>query len=142
MRRIVTEQMQSRDGAAARPDGFFDRILKYIPADIVAGWVALDGLSKQLSQGVLWGLLVIVAVLAFLWTKKQTDAPPKPPATMQSVIAALSFLVWAFALQSGPFAAIQYPAALASAVLIVYTLAIGLVVPPGPAPVQQPAGAG
>jgi len=129
MRRIVTAQLQATRGAAASPDGPFDRIIKYIPADIVAGWVALDGFSKGLNVGVLWGLLAVVAIFAFLWTKKQTDVPGQPPAVKQSVIAMISFVVWAFALQSGPFASLGYPEAYGSISIIVYTLGIGLVVP-------------
>ena len=128
MRRIVSSQLQAT-GAAARPDGFFDRIIKYIPSDIVAGWVALDGLSRGLNPGVLWALLGVVAVLAFFWTKKQTTVPGQPPAMTQCLVAVVSFLVWAFALHSGPFATLTYPEAYGAIALIVYTLGIGLVVP-------------
>src|SRR4051812_46239357 len=102
MRRIVSVQMHAAGRTGEAPDGFFDRIIKYIPADVVAGWVAVDGLTGGLNAGMLWGLLVVFAALALLWTKKQTDVPGQPPAWRQSVIAAVSFLVWAFALQSGP----------------------------------------
>jgi hypothetical protein len=128
MRRIVSTRLHAA-GGAARPDGFFDRIIKYIPADIVAGWVALDGLSRGLEPTVLWGLLVIVAALAFFWTRKQTSVPGQPPATTQCLVAVLSFVVWAFALHSGPFATLTYPEAYGSIALIVYTLSIGLIVP-------------
>jgi len=129
MRRIVSARLQAT-GAAPQVDGFFDRIIKYIPADIVAGWVALDGLSKGLAAGVLWGLFAVVALLAFFWTRKQTHVAGQPPAIRQSIIAAASFVVWAFALHSGPFGPIAYPEAYGSIALIVYTLGIGLVVPP------------
>jgi hypothetical protein len=128
MRRIVSSRLQAA-GAPARPDGFFDRIIKFIPADIVAGWVALDGLSRGLDARVLWALLAVIAVLAFFWTKKQTTVPGQPPATTQCLVAVLSFLIWAFALHSGPFATLTYPEAYGSIALIVYTLGIGLIVP-------------
>jgi hypothetical protein len=128
MRRIVSARLQAT-GGGQKPDGFFDRIIKYIPADIVAGWVALDGLSAGLATGVLWGLFVIVAVFAYFWTLRQTEVPGQPPAVRQSLIAAASFAVWAFALHSGPFRAMTYPEAYGSIALIVYTLGIGLVVP-------------
>jgi hypothetical protein len=127
MRRITSGSLQSTNGQGA--DGFFDRIIKYIPADIVAGWVALNGFSKDQSQTVLWGIFVVVAGLAFFWTKKQTDAPGKPVAMTQCIIAVVSFAVWAFALPSGPFIALGYSASLGSIALILYTLGIGLVVP-------------
>ena len=48
-------------GAAAQPveiDSYFDKVLKYIPADIVAAWVAVTGLVSSAQeiprQTVLW----------------------------------------------------------------------------------------
>ena len=129
MRRIVTSSLQSTDGGHGPADGFFDRILKYIPADIVAGWVALDGLIRTSGAAVLWGVFGVMAAFAFLWTMKQTSVPGKPKAMQQSVLAAVSFAVWVFALHSGPFAAMTYSESLGSAALIIYTLGVGLVVP-------------
>lgn len=129
MRRIVTARLQATGGGQPA-DGFFDRIIKYIPADVVAGWVAVDGLTKTFATTVLWGLFAVFAILAFLWTKKQTAVAGQPPALLQSFVAAASFAVWAFALHSGPFGPIAYPDAAGSVALIVYTLAIGLIVPP------------
>jgi hypothetical protein len=58
-----------------------------------------------------WGSIVAAAV-------KAKDAG-KPPATTQSNVATVSFLVWRFALHSGPFAPMMYDA----------RLRIGLIVP-------------
>jgi len=128
MRRIVSSQLQAA-GGPVQIDGFFDRVIKYIPSDIVAAWVALDGLSKGLQDAILWVLLGVIAVFTFFWTQKQTFVAGKPPATKQSIVATVSFLVWAFALHSGPFAPMMYDARLGSIGLIVYTLGIGLIVP-------------
>ncbi|HJU74140.1 MAG TPA: hypothetical protein VJ717_10360 [Gemmatimonadaceae bacterium] len=129
MRRIITAQLQDTGPAANQIDDFADRILKYIPAEIVAAWVALTGLLTGLAVMALWIIFVIVAVLTFFYMKRQTDLPGKPPATTQNSIGVLSFIVWAFALHSGPFGSLTYPAAYGSIALILYTLAIGLVVP-------------
>jgi hypothetical protein len=132
MRRIITATPKSRDiggGGTAAPDGYFDRIIKYIPADIVAGWVALDGLSKTLAPAALWALFGVVAVLSYFWMLKQTHHEGQPPAIRQAVIATVSFAVWAFALQSGPFDTLAYDPQYGSIALILYTLGIGLVVP-------------
>ena len=52
MRRIVTQQEQALGGGAGEGiDGFFDRILKYIPADVVGAWIAVTGLIAG-EQGV------------------------------------------------------------------------------------------
>lgn len=131
MRRIVTAPTTKSRGAAVGgpPDGYFDRLIKYIPADIVAGWVALDGLSKEMGAAPLWALFGVVAVLSYFWMLKQTNVPGEPPAIRQAALATISFAVWAFALQSGPFDTITYPAQYGSIALILYTLGIGLIVP-------------
>jgi hypothetical protein len=130
MRRIVSETVKSRGmGPSASPDGYFDRIIKYIPADIVAGWVALDGFSKTLPPVALWALFGIVAVLSYFWMLKQTRQEGQPPAIRQALIATASFAVWAFALQSGPFDTLTYDPQYGSIALILYTLGIGLVIP-------------
>jgi hypothetical protein len=56
-RRIVTTRMQAA-GEQAAPDDFGARIVKYIPADVVAAWVALVALvpaSAASRTAVLWG---------------------------------------------------------------------------------------
>lgn len=130
MRRIVTTSLQATGkGGGEQTDGFFDRVIKYIPADIVAGWVALDGLTAGLGSMALWAMFGIMTVFAFFWTMKQTAVPGKPGAIQQSAVAAVSFAVWVFALHSGPFGLMTYPESYGSIVLIIYTLGIGLVVP-------------
>ena len=131
MRRIVTTSLQAAGGPGGPGpvDSFFDRILKYIPADIVAGWVALDGLIRGSGTAVLWGGFLVMMVIAFVWTMNQTSVPGKPKAMQQSVLAAVSFAVWVFALHSGPFSLMTYNESLGSAALIVYTLGVGAIVP-------------
>ena len=129
MRRIVTPGPRTRGGDAPPSDGYFDRIMKYIPAEIVAGWVALDGLVGNLSQTALWGLFGVIALFSYFWMLRQTAVPGQPRAVKQAAIAVVSFGVWAFALQSGPFATYVYPTEYGSIAMIVYTLGIGLVVP-------------
>src|SRR5262245_33995323 len=132
-RRIITQELEV--AAAARPvDGYFDRVIKYIPADIVAGWTALTGLLMDAagvaSATLLWGAFVVFIVLTAAWTWKQTSLPGQPTARTQIFVATLAFIVWVFAL-GGPFALLEwYRSVYGAALLIVYTLAVGLVVPP------------
>ena len=48
-RRIITNQYQSK-GEEAKLDGYFDKLIKYIPTEIVGGWVAITGLIKGASN--------------------------------------------------------------------------------------------
>jgi hypothetical protein len=131
-RRIRTVTMQA--AGTEPPDRFFDRIIKYIPADVVGGWVAASGIISSLQAGssrttVLWIAFAVGLALAAGWTHAQTRESGKPPAWAQIVIASIAFAVWAFAL-GGPFAAFGwYNQAYGSLALIGFTLAAGLVVP-------------
>jgi hypothetical protein len=132
MRRIVASQRQATAGAV-KLDTFFDRVMKYIPADIVGAWVALTGLVAGAAgiptARVLWGVFAVMMAITFAWTLKQTAMEGAPPARMQAAISTGSFAVWVFAL-GGPFASLSwYAPVYGSIVLILYTLVVGLVVP-------------
>lgn len=132
MRRIIATQRQANVGAV-QLDSFFDRIIKYIPSDIVGAWVALTGLvagaSGIPSTRVLWIVFAVMTVITFAWTLRQTAVPGVPPARTQAAISTGSFVVWVFAL-GGPFSSLSwYAPVYGSIVLIVYTLTIGLILP-------------
>jgi hypothetical protein len=132
-RRIVTEEYQAA-GVAGQKDDYVDRILKYIPSDIVAGWLFLSGLilsvdDKHRQRLLLWIVFVVLIPLTVAWTLKQTRVPNKPPAWTQTAIATGSFVVWVFAI-GGPFATLSwYDTVYGSIVLVLYTISIGLVTP-------------
>lgn len=130
-RRIVTTQHQNVGGSV---DTYFDKVIKYIPADIVGAWVAVTGLISSDTGApqplLLWVAFIAGAVLTLLWTLKQTFVPKKKPAITQALLSTGSFVVWVFAL-GGPFATLGFYRPLyGSLLLIFYTLAIGLVTPP------------
>jgi len=113
-------------------DQYADRLLKYIPADVVGAWIAITGLingTTSIPGPVFWGVFFVMLVLAALWTWRQTSIPNKPPAVTQIVVATIAFVVWVFAL-GGPFVALSfYRPVYGSLALILYTLAVPLIVP-------------
>jgi hypothetical protein len=138
-RRIITAQMQAgtmgtaaAGAAAAGTDQYVDKLFKYIPADVTAGWIAVTGLLSQLSNpssALLWVLFVIFVAFAALWTWRQTRLAGAPPAIVQIIIATIAFIVWVFAL-GGPFATLPWWNSVYGAILlIVYTLAVPLINP-------------
>lgn len=134
-RRITTEQFQSAGGSGqSSTDGYFDRIIKYIPSDVVGAWVAVSGIIGQPSAGgrhstALWISFVFGVVFTFLWTAKQTNAGTLPFARTQIVLSTLAFVVWVFAL-GGPFRSFAwYQDDFGSVTLIGFTLLTGLIVP-------------
>ena len=97
-RRIVTEQLNASGGV--RVDKYSDKLIKNIPADIVAAWLAVTSLiasaSGVPSATILWIAFGVGVVLTALWTLRQTALPEKAPAVTQTLIATGSFIVWVF----------------------------------------------
>jgi len=131
-RRIRTATLQTTGGGQV--DRFFDRVLKYIPADVVGGWIAVTGIiasdaADPNRQRVLWIVFAVGLILTAAWTYAQTREPGAKPATVQIIIATAAFAVWVFAL-GGPFVELDwYRQSYGSILLIGFTLAVGLVVP-------------
>lgn len=120
--------------AGAGADTYSDKLLKYIPADVVGAWVAVTGLvgsqtdmTPQTQHTILWVAFVVGLGLTAWWTLKQTAAPGRPPATGQTLISTVSFAVWVFAL-GAPF---DFPKQkfYGSILLILYTLVVARITP-------------
>lgn len=134
MRRIVTEKLEA-SGVTPSVDTYFDKIVKYIPIEIVSAWIAVKGIVQAASLGskqiVLWVCFGISIVFTVLFMLKQTAVPGKKPATTQTLVATGAFVVWVFALGE-PFATllgVAQQSLYGSLLLIFYTLGVGLITP-------------
>lgn len=133
-RRIVTRQLESTRGGA-QVDTYFDKVIKYIPADVVAAWTVVSGLVASAGDAVpkatvLWLAYAFGILMTALWTWKQTQEKNKPLAKTQIAIATVAFAIWVAAL-GGPFDFwLAYQHLYGSLLLVAYTLAVGLIAPP------------
>ena len=138
-RRIVWYAYESTD-SEGKIDGYFDRLLKYIPSDVVGLWLAGSGLIKGQADdgsraGLLWLLFVAGLVFSFFWTRKQIAESGQPTEWRQILLSCGSFTVWVFAI-GGPFAELTfYKPLYGSLVLLLYTAAIPLL--PAPRALQK-----
>src|SRR2546422_1572514 len=126
---------QAAAGAGAPPveiDSYFDKVVKYIPADIVGAWVAVTGLVSSARdiprQTTLWAAFGIGLILTGWWTWKQAGAPGRRPPVTQTIISTGAFAVWVFAL-GGPFQHVPGQPVYGSLLLILYTLVVALIDP-------------
>jgi hypothetical protein len=122
-------------GAGSLPgegDTYFDKVLKYIPADVVGARVAVTGLVSSApgvpQQQILWVAFAAGLVLTAWWTTKQTSAPGRPTPVAQVVISTGAFAVWVFAL-GGPFEHVPGQKLYGSLLLILYTLVVARITP-------------
>lgn len=118
-------------------DGFWDRVIKNIPGDIVAGWTAVLGLfgiapgarGDVMTTNILWIIWAALSVITFFWTYRQTKLPGAQPAWTQIFVSTFAFVVWALAL-GVPFNTLSiYDSRVAAAILIVFTLGVGAIQP-------------
>jgi hypothetical protein len=143
-RRIVWstyELNESGEGSedSEKNDGYFDRLLKYIPADVVGIWLTGSGLIQGQAGvdrvGALWLLFVTGLVGSAVWTHKQTRESGKSTAWRQIALSCGSFVVWVFAI-GGPFAELSfYKPFYGSFLLFIYSVVIAWL--PAPPPSQQ-----
>ncbi|MBW4651651.1 MAG: hypothetical protein KME20_01095 [Kaiparowitsia implicata GSE-PSE-MK54-09C] len=134
--RIVSEQLQTSAASNVPPDGYFERLRKYIPAEVVGFWLTVSGMIQSAAEnipkaGLLWFLFVVGLFFTYAWTRRQTQEPGKLTARTQIAISCGAFIVWVFA-TGGPFAASWegYEPLYGSLLLVTYTLAVAFVIPP------------
>jgi len=133
-RRIISSQQHSNTSVTPQSvDTYFDKLVKYIPADIIAAWTAVTGLiagaTKEPKSTLLWIAFAIGLIITALWIWRQTSVPQKPAAITQILVSTFSFAVWVFAL-GGPFATMNwYSPIYGSLILIAFTLIVPLINP-------------
>jgi len=129
LQRINQTDSESRVPAGTvTPDGYFDRLFKYIPAELVAGYIFVLGFVNQLTNAgeirmFQWILFIIFCILTplYLWRIQ------KVLKVQQHIISVLSFIVWVFAL-GGPFAlSVWYNPVYGAILLPVFTLVVAII---------------
>jgi hypothetical protein len=108
-------------------DDYINKLLKYIPAEIVAGFVTVDGIIRSVTQApifIYWIVFAIFLILTPVYTGRISTVAGLPTAWTQIIVATVGFLVWVFAL-GGPFSYFGwYLPAYGSILLVVFTLVI------------------
>jgi hypothetical protein len=133
-RRIVTQANEAAvAGGGAEVDGYLERVIKYIPTEIVAAWVPVKNIVVASlggsSTAVLWVCFVVGLALTGGYIYTRTLRQNLPPAWLQIGLSMVAFVVWVWAL-GAPFTAIVPNSEMyASLMLILFTLVVGLVVP-------------
>lgn len=109
-------------------DSYFEKLVRYIPADILAAYVAITGITASVSppQWLGWAVFGVLLALTPLYVCYVKTVPKGfvSSKTFHWVTACLAFSAWVFAM-GGPFATFTwYQPYLGSVVLILTTLII------------------
>ena len=79
---------------------YLSKLLKLIPSEIIAAYVAAQGLIPDANKK--WGLTIVSVVLLIL-TPLYLVYVQKVKKTAQIVVSSLSFIIWVYCLAGGPF---------------------------------------
>jgi hypothetical protein len=139
-RQVLTSKDLKRSNESGRPlkgasatttsdtkDEYFDRLLKYIPAEVVVCYIFVTGLIQKLSGPVemtifQWSIFVIFCFLTILYLMRVL----KVKKVQQLAISLIAFVVWVFAL-GGPFTQLAwYNPVYGEILLPIYTLVIAI----------------
>jgi uncharacterized membrane protein len=135
--RIVRERVVPAGGSRYESGGttsdikdYFDRVAKYIPAEVVAAYISANGVARLAqSPGTLFTVIFAVCVVCTpLYITRFTSTPKE--AWTNSLMAIAAFIVWAYATGGGLVTYLGwYDAPTASVILVLFTLISGAVVP-------------
>jgi hypothetical protein len=131
-------------GAAEQTDtdDYATRMVKYIPAEVVAFYLAADKLFVKGAEAVkaniadafvadhLFDFSIAVFVIALFGTPiyLRQQAAEGQPWQVQAVVSTLAFVIWAYAVQGQIFASV-YSSAISAFLVLVFTFASGFVKP-------------
>jgi len=114
-------------------DSYFQKLVTYIPADIIAAWVALSGVLAQSGsltpQWLSWAVFLGLLLLTPLYVCYLKTTPPGLTSNKMFhwITSCVAFVSWVFAL-GGPFATLSwYLPVYGSVVLVFVTLTIPVV---------------
>ena len=106
--------LELRYGAPARKetgiDVFFGRLVQYIPADVVAGYVVVSGFISEppkpytpgwITAGVFLAITPVLVIVGYLVAVRKQGAARKFPAFR--IDATIAYVTWVFALPGSPF---------------------------------------
>jgi hypothetical protein len=119
-------------------DSYLTKIVKYIPTEIIAGYVTLSGfilgMGDQQQFIYFWLVFIVLLILTPLYLHVATSESGKKSSLHHPVAGALAFAAWAFA-TGGPFVQFQvkedgsgwYTRTMGSIVLVLVCLCLPLI---------------
>lgn len=134
MRLVVTKKnvnvVQAKSpGAILKPDDYLTKLIKYIPSEVVALYIALYGIASAAKEEISfvfisWLIFVIgiIGTVLYLWRVAKVSH------CLQLIISTIAFVVWVFAL-GGPFSSLPWYHPVYGALLLpVYTFFIPIII--------------
>ena len=130
-RSIIETELQASE-TKSDIDNYFDKIVKYIPSEIVGVWITIktmvEGNNNVPENSILWGIFIFCLFLTFAYICLLPVSSKKKPTIKQGIISVGAFIVWAIAIGGKPFISISwYQPIYGSILMVLYTVVIPLI---------------
>jgi hypothetical protein len=111
-------------------DGYADKLVKYIPAEIVAAFIAVNSIMHSVavpSAVAYWAMFLFLLILTpvYLWRLQGVRK------RMQLLLSSVAFVIWVFGI-GGPFSYLSWYSSYAyvgGLLIIAYTLGVAVIDP-------------
>ena len=105
-RRVISQkdkQILLGKGKDVPVQGLSQKLIDYIPVEVVTAWTAINGTLISLdSAEIYWASFLILGILVPIYMWRFTSDPELPAAKFQIIGATGAFVAWVFAM-GGPF---------------------------------------
>lgn len=116
-------------GPRKAPDTYVDRLVKYIPPDVIAAYVTIESMIAAAKGGqdlvvLAWAVfaIILVACPLYLWRVGGVSKP------LQLALSTFAFVVWAFAYNGPPFSYLEIAPIYGAVLLTLTTFLIPIIV--------------
>lgn len=119
--RVVTN-VDAQANPTLREDSYWEKVMRYIPGEIVAAYVAAASMVSSATdvptKPVLWVITIVLVIVTPIWIYYATDVPDRPKPILQTIAATIGFMVWVFAI-GGPFVYFEWYRPLYGSLLLI-----------------------
>ncbi len=122
-------ELTSSTKTSLSKDDYFARVAKYVPSEILAGYVSMMGIIVSMSENdplrayIAWTAFALCLILTPIYLYQFTA--PKRIKIFHIILSCIAFALWSYAL-GGPFEISGiYRADIGSLLLIIFTLLSG-----------------
>jgi hypothetical protein len=140
MPRLVDAKPAGANAFSGGADGqnpaqdYLERVAKYVPAEVIAAYLAVVPIITATTDGgtlrTTLHAIIFAACLILTPLYLSFMAQAGQPKRIHMLIGATAFLVWGYSITGGFFADVHwYQAGIAVVVLIIFSLASGLIAP-------------
>jgi hypothetical protein len=103
-RRVEGPKAKLSGGGTAGGENYPGRLVKYIPAEIVALYLSVRPLPSPATRAnALWWIFWVCLTLTPIYLILTTRKPRKGPQWVQVALATIAFPIWVWAVGNGPF---------------------------------------